>query len=326
MTTEPIVTKTTDSEAPKPRPRIAVLHHNDADGFGAAYAIWKALKDTCDLQFIRVQYSQEPPWATLREFAPTKIFIVDFSYKASILNEFSAAYTDVTVIDHHATALPELQAWCGVEETVQEYSCPGERSFFFDLNQSGCALTWGLFHLDPNWDPELSPTTELHPSAPLPDILAYVQDRDLWRFCLENSKEINAFIATLSESFEEWDTFYTPEAYTCGRAILKFQDRQIEHLVKHAKMMFFETPDGKTYEVPVVNATENISELGHALFAAFPNTPFTVSYCDNGGVRIFSLRSQTGFDVSKIAQQFGGGGHVAAAGFTQFAPTILKRG
>ena len=46
--------------------KIACLHHNDADGFRSAFALWKALKDTDELLFIEVQYGQEPPYEALR--------------------------------------------------------------------------------------------------------------------------------------------------------------------------------------------------------------------------------------------------------------------
>ena len=46
---------------PAPKKKVAVLRHDDSDGFGSAYSCWKALKDTCELLFIPVQYGQEPP-------------------------------------------------------------------------------------------------------------------------------------------------------------------------------------------------------------------------------------------------------------------------
>jgi oligoribonuclease NrnB/cAMP/cGMP phosphodiesterase (DHH superfamily) len=44
--------------------------------------------------------------------------------------------------------------------------------------------------------------------------------------------------------------------------------------------------------------------------------PFAATYYDSDKHRVFSLRSATdGLDVSEIAKEFGGGGHVHAAGF-----------
>lgn len=331
---------TEESETYAPKRKIAVLRHADADGFGAAYAIWKALKDTCELLFLPVQHSQEPPHKELNEFGPEKIFIVDFSYDACTLTALQELYTqDVTVVDHHKTSLADLQTW-QPEQSVN----PGAGSYFHDETLAGCVLTWNLFHLDPDWNPEEHGSDELQPSAPPPVILLYVQDRDLWKFELEHSKEINAYISIMDESFEAWDDFYTPEAYDCGKAIMKFQAEQISRRLKDVRMVGFNaslpctfgaiSADADSnlenyYSIPFVNASENISELGEAMCLAYPDAPFSVSYCDRAdGKRSYSLRSRNGFDVSAVAKAFGGGGHHkegkgGAAGFTLSAPDII---
>ena len=299
--------------------RVAVLRHADADGFGAAFSIWKALKDTRELLFIPVQYGQDVPWEALRDFGPDKVFIVDFSYKTHILEGIASIYPDLTVIDHHKSALPELQAWLP-EQSVN----PGAGSYFFDLEQSGCGLTWELFHYNEELDSD-SGEMLAYPT-PCPEILLYVQDRDLWRFELEHSKEINAYIATMPETFEEWDNFYLPEAYTCGKAVIAFQNAQIQKRLKDVIVRDFAvtTYPGCIFTVPFINASENISELGEAMCLAYPDAPFSVSYCDRAdGKRSYSLRSRNGFDVSVVAKAFQGGGHFSASGFTLAAPDII---
>lgn len=299
--------------------RVAVLRHADADGFGAAFSIWKALKDTRELLFIPVQYGQDVPWEALRDFGPDKVFIVDFSYKTHILEGIASIYPDLTVIDHHKSALPELQAWLP-EQSVN----PGAGSYFFDLEQSGCGLTWELFHYNEELDSDSGEM--LACPTPCPEILLYVQDRDLWRFELEHSKEINAYIATMPETFEEWDNFYLPEAYTCGKAVIAFQNAQIQKRLKDVIVRDFAvtTYPGCIFTVPFINASENISELGEAMCLAYPDAPFSVSYCDRAdGKRSYSLRSRNGFDVSVVAKAFQGGGHFSASGFTLAAPDII---
>lgn len=332
-----------ETEVIDPRPKIACLFHGDSDGFGASFALWKHLKDTCDLKFIKVQYSQPAPLAELSNFNPEKIFIVDFSYNAETLNMLESAFGQLVVIDHHKTAEADLKEWGG--------------QYFFDKELSGCQLTWTMFSEDGLDD--------------LPPILAYVGDRDLWKFELENSKAVNAYIATLEEDFEVWDNFYLPEACDSGRAILKFQKMQIDRRLRDVRMVQFKdlsSPAEETYYgsnpyrfldvpapappitchlVPFVNASENISELGEAMCEAYPDSPFSVSYCDRAdGQRSYSLRSRKRvvgisvaynpngsrryfdekidqFDVSEVAKAFGGGGHPGAAGFTLSAPDII---
>ena len=274
--------------------KTACLMHNDSDGFASGLALWKALKATNELLFIEVQYGQEPPYEALREFGPDRVYIVDFSYKAPVLKDFLNEFPETMVIDHHKSSLEDLES--AFEERVY-------KTYTHNTDFAGCVLTWQHFF----------------PEEEIPEILLYVQDRDLWRFELENSKEINAFIASLPKDFEEWDQFYTPEAYDAGRAIIRVQEKAIERRLKDVRMV-----EISVYTVPCVNASENISELGSAMCEAYPDAPFSVSYCDRGdGKRSYSLRSRNGFDVSKVVKAFGGGGHFAASGFSLEAPEVI---
>ena len=61
-------------------------------------------------------------------------------------------------------------------------------------------------------------------------------------------------------------------------------------------------------QVPVVNATQSVSDVGHQLCELYPQAPFSASYRDVGEARQWSLRSVGAYDVSAIAKQYGGGG------------------
>ena len=78
------------------------------------------------------------------------------------------------------------------------------------------------------------------------------------------------------------------------------------------------------YLVPVVNATCYTSEIGNHLNLVYPDSPFAACYFDRAdGNRQWSLRSRGEFDVSEVAQKFGGGGHRNSAGYTE---VISERG
>ena len=256
---------------------LTVLHHNDADGFGAAYALWAGLTD--EATFIPVQYGQPVPEIPVQT---TELLIVDFSYDRQTLEALAAKY-DLTVLDHHKTAQQDLE---------------GLPYAHFDMTKAGCRLAWEY----------------IYPFQPLPDILSYVEDRDLWKFDLPFSEEVNLYIASLPWDFEVWDNFDLDTAVAAGKAVKAFRDNQIQSALKNVRRMQF-TVNGCRYEVPVVNASANVSELGNEMCKAYPEAPFSVSYCDRQDVRSWSLRSIGEFDVSAVAKEFGGGGHRNAAGF-----------
>ena len=234
------------------------------------------------------------------------IYIVDFSYDATTLVALESAFEcPVRVIDHHKSAEAGLMEFDRLKDNE-------ESGVFFCLYKSGCVMTWDFFFKG---------------SEETPDILLYVQDRDLWKFEIENSKEVNAYIATMDEDFEVWDSFFAPVAYDCGVAILKFQQEQIKRRLKDVVLRSLHTPEpffNNYPDIPFVNASENQSELGDALCRAYPEAPFSVSYCDRAnGVRSYSLRSRNGFDVSVVCKAMGGGSHPGAGGFTLDAPDVI---
>lgn len=262
---------------------ITVLYHNDADGFGAAFAVWKMLqgKDEARLAvYTPVQYGQPVPEISEET---TWLVIVDFSYDLETLKGLADRFQTL-VVDHHKTA----------EEAVLEFGKYKGCSVSFNLEKSGAMLTWELFH-----------------NRRCPEILQYVQDRDLWRFELPVSEEVNLYIEALPREFEAWDKFDLCDAKAAGTVLKAFRAAQINRVVKPSKLREF-----CGHVVPVVNCAVNISEVGHALLQRHEAAPFSVSYFDSADdKRVYSLRSRGDFDVSDLAKEHGGGGHPQAAGF-----------
>ena len=209
--------------------KIAVLYHSDADGFGAAFACWKAFDSDEQVKWVPVQYGKPVP-----ELPQTieELFIVDFSYDRATCEALAAKYK-LTILDHHKTAEAELS---GLPYAI------------YDMNRSGAVMAWEHFF---NGDY----------AEDVPTILQYVQDRDLWRFELPESEAVNLYISTLDEDFAEWDRFDLGTAIDSGRAIKAFRDAQVMRAVKSAVLLPFAMTE---YVVPQVNLSENISEVGNA--------------------------------------------------------------
>jgi len=82
-------------------PDICIYHGNCADGFTAAWAVWKRFGDS--VEYIPGVYGESPPDVTGKN-----VVIVDFSYKRPVLLEMTKTARTVLVLDHHKTAEADL--------------------------------------------------------------------------------------------------------------------------------------------------------------------------------------------------------------------------
>ncbi len=248
-----------------------VLYHGEcADGFGAAWAIWKKFPSA---QFIPVKHGISPPIGLRGK----RILIVDFSYPRETLEKIAAESEGLLVLDHHITA---------------EKTLAGLPYVHFDQKRSGAVLAW-----------------EWAQDAPVPWLLQYVQDKDLWNWALPGSREINAALASYPFEFEVWSRLRQDTLEAEGRAILRYENELVAKISEEAVMITF---DGVT--VPAVQSAVLTSQIGERLSA---NHPFCLIWHDRDGRRYVSLRSRQGqADVGAIATAQGGGGHTHAAGFS----------
>lgn len=259
-----------------------VLYHAECpDGFGAAYAAWKVLGESAT--YLPVTHGQAPP-----ELPPTaKVAIVDFSYKRPVILGIKESVADLVVLDHHATARDELKNLSWAE---------------FDMHKSGARLAWEFWH----------------PGEPLPELLAYIEDKDLWLWQLEQSPEVSIALHSYPMEFELWDKLELAHLKLEGVALRRLQEQIVSAAVERAR---FDTLFG--YRVPTVNATDFRSEIANRLCSRHPDCPFAAAYhYDKAGELCWSLRSVGDFDVAELARRAGGGGHKNASGFNGLPPGI----
>lgn len=264
------------------RPLI-IYHGNCADGFSAAWCFWRVYgNDGAD--YVAGVYQTPPPDVTGRD-----VYLVDFSFKRAVVVvvEMIAKAKSVTLIDHHKTAIEDLVGLEGLQQ-------------YIDLERSGATLAWDF----------------LFPGEPRPVLLGHIEDRDLWRFKLPNTREIQANIFSYDYTFEQWDhLMHADQAEllkmtVAGAAIEHKHHKDIAELVKVCKRRM--TIGG--HDVPAASLPYTLtSDAGHLMAQG---EPFAVCYWDTADTRVFSLRStDAGLDVSEVAKQYGGGGHRNAAGF-----------
>lgn len=254
-----------------------ILYHSKCnDGFGAAYAAWTLLGDSA--VYLPARHGDPLPDLP----AGARVAILDFSYPRDVLVDLKGRCQDLVVLDHHKSAQQELE---GLDFAK------------FDLSKSGARMAWEHFR----------------PDQPIPPLLEYVEDADLWRWQLPNSQEVSSALQVYPFDFPTWAGLDVEQLATEGKAIMRYK----EHLIERCLSRTYETEIGG-YRVPTVNSPLFQSELGDLLCLRNPEAPFAaVYYVNQKGMQAWSLRSRGEFDVARIAEQYGGGGHKNAAGFGQ---------
>lgn len=290
---------------------ICIYHGNCADGFGAAWVVRQALG--ADIEFHPAGYGQPAP-----DVQGKDVIIVDFSYPYELLVLMSRQANSILILDHHKTAQKELEPLPLAGHNYQEFmidcaaTCAANEAphigALFDMQRSGAGLTWDFFF----------------PNRPRPALINHIEDRDLWLFKLEGTRDVMAALFSHPQDFATWDLLIADHIEALrldGHAIERKQQKDVAALVaSNSRYMLI---GGVT--VPAVNLPHTMaSDAGHLLSQG---QPFAAIYWDTAEGRHFSLRStDEGEDVSAIAKQYGGGGHRNAAGFRVPADHELATG
>jgi len=223
------------------------------------------------------------------------VLFADIAPPPHAWRELAEQVEQLVVLDHHVSALDRYRADPALAAAVEGQ---GHR-VLFDLARSGAVLAWQHLHAD----------------RPVPPLLAYVEDQDLWRWQLPSSREVNAAISSHLRSFDTWGRLAATPVETLaaeGRPILRALRMEVDRALATAHPV---RVAGLSLEA--VNARLQRAEIGHELAErrAF-GTPAGVAYRLTGRRVDVSLYSVGDFDVARIAESLGGGGHRNAAGFS----------
>lgn len=274
---------------------ICIYHANCADGFTAAWAVRWALGES--IEFVPAGYGDEPP-----EVTGADVIIVDFSYKRPLLERMAMSARSILILDHHKTAQADL---AGLPRPAGDWAAhraaAGNPAALFDMDRSGAQMAWDYF---------------CEGARPL--LVDIVADRDLWRWQLDRSREINAVIGSHDMTWAVWDDIAADlqadediwRVANEGHAILRAHDKLVRQVIDVSKRrMVIGGHDVPVAAAPYALASDTAGSMAEG-------EPFAATYVDGPKGRAFSLRSRSeGLDVSQIAAAYGGGGHRGAAGF-----------
>lgn len=264
-------------------PTVVIYHANCTDGIAAAAVAREYLGERTStgeqVIYHPGVYGRELPDSLIVD---KLIFFLDFTPKREQFLDIKERAIDVIVLDHHKTAQEEIGDLVDIDQT-----------------KSGAVLAWEYFF----------------PNKPVSLEYLMIQDRDLWKWELPDSKAYSHYLSLYPitiEGFKEANTRRYEERIKLGELVGINRDHHAKAYAAKARMVNFE---GEV--IPCVNCpAEYVSETSALLYEY---VPFVITYMDISDRRIYSLRSSSRrhpeVDVSLIAKKYGGGGHKNAAGF-----------
>lgn len=177
----------------------------------------------------------------------------------------------------------------------------------FNINKCGALLTWEY----------------LFPDEPAPDFLYLIQDRDLWKWKIANSREINTAFSYIGRTMDSMDTWskYTLEElnyhyYDLGSMLYEAKVKKAKNAANKAH--YVECWGYRFIAVGFNKDEERFySDILEYLYTTNTDVSFVCGYSKKDNTYKLSFRSPQAdgsFDCAKLAQSLGGGGHHNAAG------------
>ena len=259
-------------------------HAQCADGLSAAWCAKQQL-GTEGVGYLPMEYGQSVP-----DVSGQNVFILDFSFPPITMRILEEQARSVTMLDHHISA----------KEMLSNYVCCNQHTHIhFDMNHSGAMLAWN--HFFPGHEP--------------PVWLQHVEDRDLWKWEMPNSKAFLRRFDSLPLTMETLDALHLHTAWEYeafvreGAVQQELFDRMRASFVEIAQPMEIDGVQGL-----IVNTSYMLGSDVGSLLAEKSGTFGAYWYQENDSTLKVGLRSK-GFDVKSLAVRFGGGGHLQASAF-----------
>jgi oligoribonuclease NrnB/cAMP/cGMP phosphodiesterase (DHH superfamily) len=271
---------------------IVIYHNPCPDGFTSC-TIAKMFfeKKGKNIEYIGLSHSNSNYVELYDKIKDKNVLICDFSFKREITNKILKFAKNILIIDHHLSALKELQDLDPIYK-------------IFDMEHCGAYLVWKYFY----------------PNTDVPLFVKYVEDNDIWLKAMPNTLEVTAYIASLEFEYEQYAEYILDEnkifttAIPIGQILLKQSQKQIDNALTKSTVKMIEFQNN-IYFVGVCNSTNNTNEVGNKMLLKYPYIDFSIIYSSFDTSNSISFRSDdTRANVSVISTKCGGGGHRNASG------------
>ena len=270
-----------------PQPLVIYHGHTCPDGFAAALAAWTYYQGKAE--FLALDHGDVQSVDDLPALDGRAVYILDFSFGKDILRAMEERAAKLVMLDHHLSAAEKLTGFvcrCGVVH--------------FDMKKSGARLAWEFFH----------------PDQPVPDLVRFVEDRDIWVWQYPESASFLAALDMEPFDFARWQHIAQMDAVQLaafierGHAMDEKFSKLAELIADAASPVVFNGVAGL-----MVNAPGVFHSLVGDLLCQKSGTFALLWSVDKKVVVKCGLRSKASFNCIPLAASMGGGGHAQASGF-----------
>lgn len=249
---------------------VVFYHAGCPDGFSGAWVARKKFGEKAD--YIELHFDESI------QLDNKEIYFIDIVPKLEVLEDVIGRNKSVVAIDHHKSN----------ESTITLL-----KDFKFDITRSGAVLAWEYFF----------------PGKPMPLLLSYVQDVDIWALQMPSSLDVASYTSLVDLDFEKWDRLAVDmenqiareDIIKSGALLNRYKDHEIEVMIEHdVQAVEFEGIRTLAINCPLMG-----SLVGNALVLKYP--PMGIVWSESKHEVHVSLRSDGSVDVSMLAEKYGGG-------------------
>lgn len=275
-------------------PIDVLIYHSPCNDGHAAAALFKYVYPK-DVTFIGLHPKDK---LSVFDLVNKNVLLVDICFSAEAMTSAAIVARKILVLDHHISN----------KETMQHLNLPNLRCTF-KMDYPGVWLMWDF--LKPN-------------EYPMPAAFRYIGLRDIW----QHESDPNALYFTTAfvcpKSWPEWEPYIhggaiVDDTINRGKIIYEYQQSVLQIMMQQVEYSTW-----RTYRIAMVNCVYPwTSDIGHLMSLNEQERTVAVIWSKRSSEPYsVSLRShdKVGPNVAKIAQEFGGGGHVHAAAFKSEIP------
>lgn len=203
------------------------FHNDDLDGWASSAVVFKKYPNA---EFCGYNYEEKLPKLNLVQGYDI-VFMVDCSCSIAEMNFLNTYNKKFIWIDHHAKKIWEILKKIKPDGLLDDSN-----------KHSACVLTWQY----------------LFPKEEIPTLLLYVEDIDIWKFSLPDSKEINMALNIDHKEHRVYlEYLLSPLAWKemepifkdHGKRYVRVEENQINFLLKTMNVIDFHG-----YKTGVVNS------------------------------------------------------------------------